>query len=232
MVDYYLALCALAGCRVEKTGRHLELPAPPEALARADAYFRRLGAAPEERILGLSVGTSFGSSKLWTVEGWAAVADHFLGRGLRVVLFGGPGDRGVIERVLAACGRKGAAAATDIPLADLCAHMKRCAALVSTDSGGRHIGLAAGIPVVVVMGPTHPNYSEVDSDRFAVLLEKVECWPCHLKECPIDHRCMTRIRPEAVIAATEDFLAGRRPLGGARPWITRPGEEDARWALA
>ena len=125
----------------------------------------------------------------------------------------------------------GAFGATDIPLADLAAHLAACALLVSTDSGVRSMGVAAGVPVVCVMGPTHPAYSEVGTGRYAVVLEKVECWPCHLKVCPIDHRCMTRIGPERVIAAGDDFLAGREPMGGARPWVTPAGREGARWAL-
>ena len=93
------------------------------------------------------------------------------------------------------------------------------------------MGVAAGIPVVCIMGPTHPGYSEVGVGRYFVVLEKVECWPCHLKECPIDHRCMTRIGPERAIAPGEDFLSGEEPMGGARPWVTPPGSEEALWAL-
>jgi heptosyltransferase-2 len=29
----------------------------------------------------------------------------------------------------------------------------------------------------------------------------VECSPCLLRECPIDHRCMTRVTAERVSAA-------------------------------
>ena len=43
--------------------------------------------------------------------------------------------------------------------------------------------------------------------RQRVLREEVECSPCHLKICPIDHRCMTRLVPERVIAAAEELLA-------------------------
>jgi heptosyltransferase-2 len=146
-----------------------------------------------------------------------------------VIVYGGPKDRPAVDAVIAAMRESGAVAATDVPIGDLCAHMRRAAVLVSTDSGGRHFGVAAGIPVVVIMGPTHPNYTDLDYDRYCVLLEKVECWPCHLRVCPIDHRCMTRIDAGRVIAAAEAYLAGGRPFGGARPWTTRPGEEHALW---
>jgi heptosyltransferase-2 len=229
MVPYYLELCRRAGCPIERTGTRLELPLAPAAEERAAAWARARGLAGEERPIAFNVGASFGRSKLWTTEGWAAVADHFLRGGRRVVVYGGPKDRETVDAVLAAVREKGALGATDVPVEDLCAHMRRAALLVSTDSGGRHFGVAAGIPVVVVMGPTHPNYTDLDYDRYCVLLEKVECWPCHLRTCPIDHRCMTRIKPARVIAAAEAYLAGGRPFGGARPWLAEPGAEHALW---
>lgn len=225
MVRYYLELCRRLGCPVEKTGGELELPASEAALARADAYLRERGVAAGEGVLALSPGSAYGSAKMWEPEHFAAVAAHFAAKGLRVGIYGGPADRDVVSRIGGLVRERlpaGAAPpfeATDVPLKDLCAHMKRARALVSNDSGGRHFGVAAGIPVVVVMGSTHPAYTEVDYDRYCVLLERVECWPCHLRECPIDRRCMTRLLPERAIAAVEAYLAGRRPFDGARPWM-------------
>jgi heptosyltransferase-2 len=236
MSEYYLAMARLAGCPVERTGRHLELPVTEEARARAEASFARRGVAAGESVVALNVGAGFGSSKLWTVEGWAACAAHWAAAGRRVMVLGGPAERPLVDEILAAGAARGASSgmfgATDIPLADLGAHLARCALLVSTDSGVRSMGVAVGVPTVCVMGPTHPAYSEVGVGRYAVVLEKVECWPCHLKVCPIDHRCMRRIEAARVIAAGDDFLAGREPMGGARPWVTRAGEESAHFALA
>jgi heptosyltransferase-2 len=236
MVKYYLALCRKLGCPLERAGAHLELPRVPAAEERAEAYLRARGVAPGEPLLALSPGASFGSAKMWEPDPFAEVGAHFARRGFKVAIYGGPSDREAVADIaarirtrLAGSGRgSGSGAedgasppieAPDVPLSDLCAHMRRARALVSTDSGGRHFGVAAGIPVVVVMGSTHPAYTEVDSDRYCVLLEKVECWPCHLRTCPIDRRCMTRIPAARAIAAVEAFLAGRRPFGGARPWM-------------
>jgi len=225
MVRYYLELCRRLGCPMDPAGARLELPASEEALGRADAYLRARGVAAGEPVLALSPGSAYGTAKMWEPEHFAAVAAHFAAKGLHVGIYGGPADRDVVSRIgaLARARIPGDAPApfeaTDVPLRDLCAHMKRARALVSNDSGGRHFGVAAGIPVVVVMGSTHPAYTEVDYDRYCVLLERVECWPCHLRECPIDRRCMTRLKPERAIAAVEAYLAGRRPFEGARPWM-------------
>ena len=39
-----------------------------------------------------------------------------------------------------------------------------------------------------------------------VVREHAECAPCLLRECPIDHRCMTRVTPERVAAVARELL--------------------------
>jgi heptosyltransferase-2 len=36
--------------------------------------------------------------------------------------------------------------------------------------------------------------------------EPVHCSPCKLRECPIDHRCMTRISSDRVLEAARELL--------------------------
>ncbi|MCW8141490.1 MAG: ADP-heptose--LPS heptosyltransferase, partial [Planctomycetota bacterium] len=103
-----------------------------------------------------------------------------------------------------------------VPLTDLVAVLRRCEVMITTDSGPRHFGVAADVPVLVLIGSTHPGYAHVDYDALDVLCDEVACWPCHLKRCPIDFRCMTRLGPERVLAAAEQLLArARAARGGA-----------------
>jgi heptosyltransferase-2 len=37
--------------------------------------------------------------------------------------------------------------------------------------------------------------------------EDAECAPCGLRECPIDHRCMTRVGVDRVAGAALEVLA-------------------------
>ena len=122
--------------------------------------------------------------------------------------------------------------ATDVRLADLAAHMRRARLALATDSGGRHVAVAAGTPTVVVMGPNHPGYSEAPVGRYAVLIAKPPCWPCHLRRCPIDHRCMTAVTVEEVLSLARTYLRGEEPYGGARPWTAVPGSEHPHFSGA
>ena len=64
----------------------------------------------------------------------------------------------------------------------------------------------SGVPVVALFGPTRENETAPltrAGGRTEVLTHPVWCRPCMLRECPIDHRCMTRISPERVYTAID-----------------------------
>ena len=88
-----------------------------------------------------------------------------------------------------------------------------CASVcVCNDSGAMHLAAAVGAPVVAIFGPTNEHATAPlggDGGRVEILTEDVWCRPCMLRECPIDHRCMTRITPERVLTAVTR-LAGQR----------------------
>jgi heptosyltransferase-2 len=48
------------------------------------------------------------------------------------------------------------------------------------------------------MGPTALEKTSLNLERVKVLCADVDCRPCYLRECPIDHRCMTRVSAERV----------------------------------
>jgi len=48
------------------------------------------------------------------------------------------------------------------------------------------------------MGPTALEKTNLNLERVKILCADVDCRPCYLRECPIDHRCMTRVSAERV----------------------------------
>jgi hypothetical protein len=48
------------------------------------------------------------------------------------------------------------------------------------------------------MGPTSLEKTSLNLERVKVFCADVDCRPCYLRECPIDHPCMTRISAERV----------------------------------
>ena len=78
-----------------------------------------------------------------------------------------------------------------LPLDRLMALIRRSSLLITNDTGPRHFGVAFNKPVIVLMGPTDPRYTDYGLDKTVILHGDADCAPCHLKTCPVDHRCMT-----------------------------------------
>ncbi|HEX5136114.1 MAG TPA: lipopolysaccharide heptosyltransferase II [Planctomycetota bacterium] len=172
--------------------------------ARAALWMKREGLG--EPLLSMCVGAAFGPSKMWPAESFAAVGDAMAERfGARVVLLCAPGEREVALRVKRAMKAPLPDTWTDpLDVGMLKAVIARSRALLTNDTGPRHIAACLNVPVVCLMGPTSPVYTEADTEGQVVLRrEDVACSPCHLPVCPIDHRCMTWIKPKDALEAVE-----------------------------
>jgi heptosyltransferase-2 len=87
--------------------------------------------------------------------------------------------------------------------------------MITGDTGPRHVAVAFDRPVVCLIGPTDPTYTNYCLDGQALLRKDLPCSPCQRKVCPLGHhRCMRDIEVEEVLAAAERLLAGTPP--GAR----------------
>ncbi len=175
---------------------------------RAAVKARAFGLGEDERVIGISPGAAFGPSKRWVTERFAeAAALLHRATGMRALVFLAPGEEALGEEIVRVARSPIISTAVEVlPLGLLKAFMTRCALLLSTDSGTRHIGVALGTPVVTVMGPTDPRYTAYCLERQRVIARKVPCGPCHLRECPTDHRCMTEIQADEVAAAGLELL--------------------------
>ncbi|MGH9781347.1 MAG: glycosyltransferase family 9 protein, partial [Candidatus Acidiferrales bacterium] len=92
------------------------------------------------------------------------------------------------------------------PIGELPALFSRCQLFIGNDSGAMHVAGAVGVPVVGVFGSTDPYGTAPVTPRRTLVQRKVACSPCFLRECPIDHRCMTRVTVADVHAAAVKWL--------------------------
>ncbi len=212
-----LNLVAAVGAR--PLGTQLELFTTSVDEDRADALLKAHGLTPGA-FLALAPGASYGSAKRWAASSFAQVADGALSRGLAVCLIGAPGEEGVSAEV-ASCMRAPPPDLTGrLDAGALKAVLRRARALVCNDAGARHVAVAFGVPCVVLMGPTSLEKTDCNLDRVTVIETEVDCRPCYERDCPIDHRCMTRLEPSRVLAAVFDVQQTRAEEG-------RRGAEDA-----
>jgi heptosyltransferase II len=164
----------------------------------------------------LAPGAAYGTAKRWIPSHVATLAtDLVRNGGMTCALVGSNADRATTTVVVASIAADARARVADLAgstslellagvftLADVC---------VSNDSGAMHLAAAIGTPVVAVFGPTRERETAplaCAGGRTEVLTHPVWCRPCMLRECPIDHRCMTRITPARVSLAVDTLLTG------------------------
>lgn len=162
--------------------------------------------------IGVSPGAAYGSAKRWLPERFAeSVARIARDSGATVCLFGSPAERALCDAVVELIGRhspqlyaRNLAGATSLR-----AFMEMAAAcmlFVTNDSGAMHIASALGVPTVAVFGATNHVTTGPTGPLARVVRRDVSCSPCLLRECPIDHRCMTEVSASDVVAAAGDLV--------------------------
>ena len=215
IIWYYLALARRVGyggddIRMELFVTPRESAGARSVLERAglDAGIFRPGRDGKPLVL-LNPGANYGSSKIWLPERFAAVADRLIEtRGATVLVSGAPKERRVLDEVLAHMKRPAIdLSRLGLTLGALKDIVRRCDLMLTNDTGPRHIAAAFGVPVVTIFGPTHPQWTEIYYDKERQVQIPVDCGPCQLKVCPLDHRCMTGISVDMVLNKCDDLLS-------------------------
>ena len=153
------------------------------------------------RIIGVSPGAAYGTAKRWLPERFAeAAAALATERNASIALFGSAGERPLCDQIaqqLASHQVTNYAGQTSLAqFIDLAA---QCELFLTNDSGAMHIASALGVPTVAIFGATDDTATGPTGAKARVVREPVECSPCLLRECPIDHRCMARITAARVV---------------------------------
>jgi heptosyltransferase-2 len=216
---HVLGLVAALGCAPR--GEGLELFVTDAEQAEADTALRAGGVTEGAPLAVLAPGASFGASKLWPAERFAAVGDSLDRAGARVAIAGAASERALCARVRAAMHRPALDLAGALGLGALKGLLRRARLLVANDAGARHVATALGLPVVLVMGPTSLEKTSRNLERTSVLWADVPCRPCYLRDCPIDHRCMTRIEPALVAREAERAFAAPARFTGVQRGVGR-----------
>jgi len=154
-----------------------------------------------KRLIGISPGAAFGTAKRWLPERFAeAAAKLASARRASIALFGSASERPLCEQVAQQLlGHDVVNYAGQTTLAQFIELAAGCELFLTNDSGAMHIASALGVPTVAVFGATDDTATGPTGSKARVIKEPVECSPCLLRECPIDHRCMTRVTAGRVV---------------------------------
>jgi heptosyltransferase-2 len=201
---YYLELLRRAGFleTIPETPE-IRLDGIGELRANGEKLFEALGA--KLPVIGVSPGAAYGSAKRWLPERFAEAAARLASElGGSVAVFGSAAEKTLCGEVArAARGRNFAGSTT---LREFIEMTAACRVFLTNDSGAMHIASALGVPSVTVFGPTNETATGPLGPAARLVREPVDCAPCLLRECPIDHRCMTRVTADRVVQAAQGVL--------------------------
>jgi len=193
---YYLEMLRRAGL-IE------QLPESAAIRLHGIPYLRNAGAKKLPGAwIGLSPGAAYGTAKRWLPERFAEAGIQ-VARELSasVAVFGSPDEKALCEGVAARVREAGLPAvsyAGETSLAEFVEMASVCLAFLTNDSGAMHVATALGVPTVSVFGATDHVATGPTGPLAKVIREQVECSPCLLRECPIDHRCMKAVAADRV----------------------------------
>ena len=172
------------------------------ASVKRKEHARRLltdnGAKTDGPVAVLCPGSVNSRAKRWPAERYAELSDRLSESGATVVLIGSANERDVSDEVCARASHQPIVLTGKTTVAEVVALISIADVLVTNDTGPAHIGAATGTPTLVIFGPTNPLTTYPMSPTAEIIREPPDCAPCMLRDCPIDHRCMTVISVEAV----------------------------------
>jgi heptosyltransferase-2 len=175
----------------------------------AEGVWHRARFKDDSEVIAMNPGGAFGTAKLWPSEYFAAVARRLIDeRGSHVLVLCGPAERELAKQIVQKTGRTRALSLADQPvsLRLVKACVRRCNALITTDSGVRHFAAAFGKPVVTLFGPTFTDWTDTFFPLEIRLQHRVTCGPCQQRVCHLDHRCMRDLTPSEVFQSAVELL--------------------------
>jgi len=173
----------------------------------ARKYLIDSGVRDGKKIVGIGAGSTNSLAKRWPAENFSLLADLLsVEQTADVILLGNENEADVSRSVLQASKEKHIDLTGQTDLAAATAILSELDLFISNDMGLAHIAAAVGTPTIVIFGPTNERTTRPLGKSVEIIRKPVECSPCMLRECPIDHRCMTRISPDRVFESAAKML--------------------------
>ena len=202
---YYLDLVKSLSVSVSQPS--IEIEATPKERADARKLLASAGIGASASFMVLNAGAAYGSAKRWHEDRFAMVADTMARElGLQAALIGSESERPIAEKIRAQMKTSAGVLNGQTSLETLVGVLAESSLMITNDSGPMHIAAALGVPTVAVFGSTDDRVTSPLGARTRIVKHAVECSPCLLRECPIDHRCMNGVTVEDVCSAARKLV--------------------------
>jgi heptosyltransferase-2 len=174
--------------------------------AEAAELLRAFDVNEGDAVVAICPGSINSRAKRWSAESYASLADRLIESNKRVLLIGSKDEMDVSEDVTRRMRQQPIVLTGKTTLDQVTAVLDRADLVVTNDTGPAHLGAALGRPTIVIFGPTNPLTTRPFAPEAVVLRHPPDCAPCMLRDCPIDHRCMTAITVDEVFEQSHALL--------------------------
>ena len=221
-VEYYWDL-------LKPLGGHGPAPAPrlfvtPDESVLIAGRLADAGIGPSDLVIGVNPGSTYGHAKRWLPDRYAEVVNRVVkdaqsrsGARVGVVILGAKGEEPLGKTIADQIKTRTVVCSGQTTVRELMALVKRCQLFLTNDTGPMHVAAAFQVPLVAVFGPTDWQTTSPFGVDAKLVRQPVSCAPCLLRECPIDHRCMTGVTVEQVYAAAVHHLPLVAPPPAVEP---------------
>jgi len=147
-------------------------------------------------------------ARTWSPDRWAEAVSVLTGRGHRVLVTGGPGERALTARV---AGTAGVDLGGRTTLAELAGLLAGADALVVGNTGPAHLAAAVGTPVVSLFAPVVPAARWAPHGPHVLLGDQsAPCRDTRARDCPVPgHPCLDGVDPRRVADAVDELIGVR-----------------------
>lgn len=174
--------------------------------SEAENLLRAYGVREGEPVVALCPGSINSRAKRWPAEAYAALADRLIDSRRQVLLIGSADEADVTREVTSRMQQQPIVLTGKTSLDQITAVLSLADLVVTNDTGPAHIAAALGRPTLVIFGPTNPLTTRPFALEAEILRHPPDCAPCMLRDCPIDHRCMTAITVDEVFEHSHALL--------------------------
>lgn len=223
MVEYYAEIGRATVRALDPRGSmgstqlKLELPVREEARESLALLLKEHG-LENKPLVAINPGAAYGGAKRWPLELLASSGDELAGRlGAALVSTASKWESSLNDEICALARTPVHRLGEQLDVPGLVALLDHVKLLISNDSGTMHLAAALETPTVAIFGPTDWNVTYPWNTKAVVVRQHAECAPCFLRDCPIDHRCMTLVTPAMVVERAAALLGqGEAPGADAK----------------
>jgi heptosyltransferase II len=195
-IYYYLDLisevAAFYGIETPEREPRFDLPVSAERKNAARKILEKNGIDFSKKLIVFCPGSTNSRAKRWPAENYARLNDRLQSElKANVILIGDQSELDVSGEVVEKSKANPIVLTGKTSLDESTAILSICDLMISNDTGPAHIAAALGTRTIVIFGPTNPKTTHPLGAE--IIRRPVECAPCMLRDCPIDHRCMTGI---------------------------------------